>query len=200
MSIDKKAIEVKRMNTPCVLHQAWTPRPRSRSDVASGSGHSQPLAASADEFPPIAGALGNGSPSRSDTQVVAGEVTDRETSSTRIADSEECDDILEVADPEAWDWVSVRATRGFGPLDGKHSVEMEVTPVGTGRRRTAGTSRKGGSDKRNSLRCLPHVCLTFTLVPTVSCIVSMVSTERRALSGQLRRPLHPLLTFYPGVL
>lgn len=59
---------------------------------------------------------------------------------------------LEIAEAEAWDWVTVQATRGFRASQGKHAVEMEVTPVGTGRRRPVGDTRKGNTDK-TSLRC-----------------------------------------------
>lgn len=79
-------------------------------------------------------------------------------------------DVLEVADPEAWDWVSVRTTRGFGPMDGKHGVEMEVTPVGTGRRRMTGTSVKGGSSEKrnmNSLRYREEIVKSYV----VPCLV-----------------------------
>lgn len=60
--------------------------------------------------------------------------------------------MVEVADADSWDWVSVRATRGFAASRGKHSVEMEVTPVGTRRRRPVRSSRPCGSEDMNSLR------------------------------------------------
>lgn len=59
---------------------------------------------------------------------------------------------LDIADDELWEWVSVRATRGFGPSQGKHAVEMEVTPIGVGRRRTIANTRACNDAERTSLR------------------------------------------------
>lgn len=153
------------MNTSCVLHQAWTSRPFT-SDVE----HALVQSADADLSPPSGSPIPSTSTSTS-TPVVPSDIRTEETqrqeepqeaSAVRSRDRQESgNDVLEVADPEAWDWVSVRTTRGFGPMDGKHGVEMEVTPVGTGRRRMTGTSVKGGSNEkrnRNSLRCLEGGC------------------------------------------
>eukprot|EP00903_Cladosiphon_okamuranus_P019656 g18070.t4 len=61
---------------------------------------------------------------------------------------------FQVADAEAWEWVSVRATRGFAIRRGKHSVELEVTPVGA-RRRAIGSTKSSGSEDRSTLRRYP---------------------------------------------
>lgn len=80
----------------------------------------------------------------------------------------------EIADAKAWDWVTVRATRGFRASQGQHAVEMEVTPVGMGRRRVVGDTRKSNNADRTSLRCgREHPCGTLTLL--LNCTVFDVS-------------------------
>lgn len=128
VSIDKKAIEIKRMGASFSLHQTWPPHPTVRSEVEVG---------------------------RSDGSVPA-ERTDARGSAPAAEDTVPAtsDGKPQVADAEAWEWVSVRATRGFAALQGRHSVEMEVTPGGTRRRRAVGSTKSGGSEDRNTLRCV----------------------------------------------
>ena len=141
VSIDKKAIEVKRMSASCSLYQTWPPHPttvRSEADSAQDvptrdrSEVGRDLSSTPAEQPDT-----RGPEPRSEDTVPASPDVGR----------------LQVADAEAWEWVSVRATRGFAALQGKHSVEMEVTPVGTRRRRAVGNTKSGGSEDRNTLRC-----------------------------------------------
>lgn len=80
----------------------------------------------------------------------------------------------EVADTKAWDWVTVRTTGGFRASQGKHAVEMEVTPVGVGRRRIVGDARRSNNADRTSLRCgIEHARWTLTLL--LSCEIVDVS-------------------------
>lgn len=151
------------MNTSCVLHQAWTSRPFTSDDEhAPAQSADAELSPPSGSSPPPASVTLSDTTSDTRTEEAQQQQEPQEASAVRSGDRQESgNDVLEVADPEAWDWVSVRTTNGFGPVDGKHAVEMEVTPVGTGRRRTTGTSVKGGSSEkrnRNSLRCQEGEC------------------------------------------
>lgn len=147
MSIDKKAIEIKRMGASCGLHQSCP----AHSAVVSEVNY---LSSSVDRSTRSAsgGGSGRGSTQGQRSDACGLEPT-REEAITSSPDADMCVGRLEVADTEAWEWVSVRATRGFTALQGKHSVEMEVTPVGT-RRRRAGSTKSSGSEDRNALRCM----------------------------------------------
>lgn len=160
MSIDKKAIEIKRMGTSCGLHQTWAPRPAVLNEANCPSSGLDVSTRSTSE-----GGSGRGSTpaERSDTRSL--EPT-REEAISASPDADMCVGRLEVADTEAWEWVSVRATRGFAALQGKHSVEMEVTPVGT-RRRRVGSTKSSGSEDRNTLRCMiqeERLCARYVVV------------------------------------
>lgn len=147
VSIDKKAIEMKRMATSCNLYQAWAPRP-----AASNEADSPSEAEAEAEVEDEGGSDNDSAPSTTAelSQTSPPGVTAEQgiTSPDAHADVEK----VEVADVDAWDWVSVRATRGFAALEGKHSVEMEVTPGGTRRRRVVGSTKSSGSEDRNTLR------------------------------------------------
>lgn len=157
VSIDKKAIEMKRMNTSYVLRQAWAAhRPVRFYSASEGESVSNVAPRDVSVEARNAGAHGDvhtvtavlpRDASRTPAAPRGGE--SKEAPPARRANVEECTGMLDVADAEAWDWVSVRATRGFAAMQEKHAIEMEVTPVGSGRRRTGGTS---GGEERNSLR------------------------------------------------
>lgn len=151
MSIDKKALEMKRMNASCVWHPTWT----HRHAVRGGDGsEDQGLAGQARS----AGAedrLCSNSSREAEELEGAGE----ERVSAGQDSGDLCGETTEVADADAWVWVSVRATRGFAGARGKHSVEMEVTPAGTGRRRVIGNSRASSSENRNSLRSVLDIVI-----------------------------------------
>lgn len=153
VSIDKKAIEMKRMNTLYILHQAWAAHKSARVH-STGEGDVSPTDVSAEarnagarRDVDVAATVLPGDAPRTPAIPRGGE--SEKAPPARGTDIEECTGVLDVADAEAWDWVSVRATHGFAAMQAKHAVEMEVTPVGSGRRRTGGTS---GSEDRNSLR------------------------------------------------
>lgn len=147
VSIDKKAIEIKRMGTSSGLHHTCPPHSAVVSEANCPS-------SSVDGSTRSARGGGSG---RGSTQAQRSDACDleptREEATTSSPDADMCVGRLEVADTEAWEWVSVRATRGFAALQGKHSVEMEVTPVGT-RRRRVGSTKSSGSEDRNTLRCM----------------------------------------------
>lgn len=147
MSIDKKAMEIKRMGTSCGLPQTWPSRPAVVSEAkcpSSGLDASTRSLSEASSGVSLAPAERSG---------VYGPEPTREEVTAASPDASMCVGRLGVADLEAWEWVSVRATRGFTARQGRHSVEMEVTPVGTRRRRAGSTKSSGGEDV-NTLRCL----------------------------------------------
>lgn len=138
MSIDKKAMEMKRMSKSYSLHHFGAP-PRA---VLDGTAQERGAGEGASDV------VTPGEPLETPSVETKTEETKEESPGADVgAESPE------VADVEAWDWVSVRATRGLTALQGKHSVEMEVTPVGTKRRRATSSSKSTGSEDRNSLRC-----------------------------------------------
>lgn len=158
--MDKKAIEMKRMGTASLLHQSWARVAAGGSSAHSGAGLSGErldidvcIGESRPESGVTAAVRPESAPSTSaDTRHQ--ELTEEEASPVRYDDGLGDDGVrmVEVADVEAWDWVSVRATRGFLGDHGKHSVEMEVTPVETRRRRATSNSKSGTSEDRNTLR------------------------------------------------
>lgn len=139
VSIDKKAMEIKRMTKSYSLHQYGASLPATVRETAQTS--------SGDD----ASDIGATPARRSGTHRLEPAIDKKKEALFRV---EEGLERLQVADVEAWDWVSVRATRGFMPMEGKHSVAMEVTPVGTKRRRAGSSSKTTGSEDRNSLRCV----------------------------------------------
>lgn len=136
---------MKRMGNSSNLHQSWAPHPV----VVSGAGSSRSsLTAPAGSTTEDEGSSGNQSapaepPNTRGLESVSGDAVPASL----------CVGRLEVADAEAWEWVSVRATRGFVARQGKHSVELEVTPVGTRKKRAVGSTKSSGSEDRNTLRC-----------------------------------------------
>lgn len=135
------------MGNPSSLHQSWAPHPAVVNGAGSSrSGLTVPAGivtegSSGNQWPPAEPPSTRGPESESGDAAPAS------------PDANLCVGRLEVADAEAWEWVSVRATRGFAARQGKHSVELEVTPVGTRRRRAVGSSKSSGSEDRNTLRC-----------------------------------------------
>lgn len=150
VSIDKKATEVKRMNASFSLHLRRIP-----PSVVRSSDEALPAQARGTVSP---ASIGAATPMPHDD--ACGEATgahcggpDDEADMAAINSpikSDACATTVDIADVEAWDWVSVRANRGFRSGDGKHAVELEVTPVGT--RRRASASKTGGSEDKSSLR------------------------------------------------
>ncbi|CAM9591597.1 unnamed protein product, partial [Scytosiphon promiscuus] len=141
VSIDKKAMEIKRMTKSHSLHQYGAPPPPAIREPAQRGSSGQDI--------PDFGAT------RAQRSETRGPKPACEETKEASLEAEREVERLQVADVEAWDWVSVRATRGFMALEGKHSVELEVTPVGTKRRRASGGSKTSGSEERNSLRRYP---------------------------------------------
>lgn len=155
------------MGNSSSLHQSWAPH----SAVVSGAGSS-----STGLTVPTRSATEGGSSNQS---------TPSEPPDTRGPESMSGDAVpaspdadvsvgrLQVADAEAWEWVTVRATRGFAAFQGKHSVELEVTPVGTRRRRAVGSTKSSGSEDKNTLRCITcldqssNVVLSIAMVATI---------------------------------
>lgn len=150
VSIDKKAMEIKRMTKSYSLHQCGATAPAAMRVTARTR--------SPGEDVPDFGAV---PPQQSTTHRLEPMMEEKKEASPGADGVVER---LHVADVEAWDWVSVRATRGFTALDGKHSVEMEVTPVGTKRRRPASSSKRSGSEDRNSLRCISQEVLASVAI------------------------------------
>lgn len=144
MSIDKKAIELKRMSNSSSPYQSWAPHPA----VVSGAGSSSGTTPSASEGVSGSQSTPAESPDTHGPEFMSGDAA------PASPDAEACVRRHQVADAEAWEWVSVRATRGFAARQGKHSVELEVTPVGTRRRRAGGSSKdkSSGSEDRTTLR------------------------------------------------
>lgn len=171
VSIDKKAIEVKRMGNSSSLHQSWTPHPA----VVSGAGSSS----SGATVPTRSASEGSGTQSTPDEPPNAcGPESMSGDAGLASPDADVGVGRLEVADTEAWEWVSVRATRGFAARQGKHSVELEVTPVGTRRRRAVGSTESSRSEDRSTLRCVTSrekccrdLVMIFSLFPA-SCTVT----------------------------
>ncbi|CAM9107710.1 unnamed protein product, partial [Ectocarpus fasciculatus] len=150
VAIDKKAIEMKRMATSCSLHQAWAPRPAASNESDSPS---QAEGESEVEGEGEGGSDNDGAPSTTaELSQTAGPPGATAKQGMTSPDAHADVGKVEVADVDAWDWVSVRATRGFAALEGKHSVEMEVTPVGARRRRAIGSTKSSGSEDRSALR------------------------------------------------
>lgn len=150
VSIDKKAIEIKRMSTPSILHQTWAPQPAVVSGTgSSSSGLTVPTRSAGD------GGSGD-QPTLAEPPNMLGQESTSGDAVPPSPGADVCVGRLQVADAEAWEWVSVRATRGFMGRQGKHSVEMEVTPVGTRRRRAVGSIKSSRSEDRNTLRCMTH--------------------------------------------
>lgn len=145
MSIDKKAMEIKRMGNSSSLHQSWAPHPTVVS--GAGSGLTVPTWSATED-----GSGCESTPaerlSMRDSESISGDAV---PASPGI---DVCGGRRQVADAEAWEWVSVRTTRGFAAYEGKHSVQLEVTPVGTRRRRAVGITKSSGSEDRNILRCI----------------------------------------------
>lgn len=150
VAIDKKAIEMKRMATSCSLHQAWAPRPAASNESDSPS---QAEGESMVEGEGEGGSDNDSAPSTTaELSQTAGPPGATARQGMTSPDAHADVGKVEVADVDAWDWVSVRATRGFAALEGKHSVEMEVTPVGARRRRAVGSTKSSGSEDRSALR------------------------------------------------
>lgn len=138
------------MATPLGLHKPWAPRPAMESNAAHASERISP---GTDSVGAEGSVDASTAAAASGRQHALGEATDEGATSAPKVDSGAGVGVVEVADADTWDWVSVRATRGFAASQGKHSVEMEVTPVGTRRRRSVRSSRPCGSEDMNSLRC-----------------------------------------------
>lgn len=146
-------MELRRMSTYGVRHRQWTSQSSARAGAGCVSG--DPDIGTAHGAEPDAGTR---SPTAVPDNNPAAPVSTEEERVEEIVQAPVGADVtaagaIETADPEAWDWVTVRATRGFRACEGKHAVEMEVTPVGTGRRRVAGNPRPCKSADRTSLRC-----------------------------------------------
>ena len=147
VSIDKKALETKRMDNSSSLHQSWAAHPAlGRGAGSSSTGFTVPTRSASE-----------GSGTQTTPAGLPSTYGPESMSGDAIPASPD-DDVgvgvgrLQVADAEAWEWVSVRATRGFEARQGKHSVELEVTPVGTRRKRAVGSTKSSGSEDRNTLR------------------------------------------------
>lgn len=168
VSIDKKAIETKRMTTPCVLRQTWASRPAASGDSVCDAGGLSTQPHSVVEGSTAAAGSDDTLATLTDAQ--GRDLADEGAMPGRHVDGEPSAAMREFAEAEAWEWVSVRTTRGFAAVRGKHSVEMEVTPVGSRRRRAGGNSRPCDNESRNNLRCTwhrffttPPVCTAFAL-------------------------------------
>lgn len=139
------------MATPLGLHKPWAPRPAMESRAAHASERISPGADSVGALRSVHASTAAAASGRQ--HALRAEVTNEGATSATKVDPGEGAGVVEVADADTWDWVSVRATRGFAAFQGKHAVEMEVTPVGTRRRRPVRSSRPCGSEDMNSLRC-----------------------------------------------
>lgn len=138
------------MAAPLSLHRPWAPRPAMESRAARASVTVSPRTGSASAEK--SGDASTATTATGPQHKLAPEATAGGATSGPKVDSGSYVGMVEVADADSWDWVSVRATRGFAASKGKHSVEMEVTPVGTRRRRPVRSSRPCGSEDMNSLR------------------------------------------------
>lgn len=137
------------MATSCSLHQAWAPTRPAASNEADSPSEAEAEA----ELEGEGGSDNDSAPSTTaELSQTAGPPGSTAKEGMTSPDAHADVGRVEVADVDAWDWVSVRATRGFAALEGKHSVEMEVTPVGARRRRAVGSTKSSGSEDRNTLR------------------------------------------------
>lgn len=154
VAIDKKAMELRRMSASCVLHHQWNPRPISEADGAASKKGSR-VRGKTDRTELEGSALGTLSSDNSDTdRAGVGGFGGNSHKSPNSEVNVPCGgEVVEVADPKAWEWVTVRATRSLGRGIGRHAVEMEVTPVGTGSRRVSRNPRPSSSADRTGLRC-----------------------------------------------
>lgn len=157
VSIDKKAMELRRLSASCTLQHPW-PLPSPVADVGvSVQQSSSEDEDGANKLEPggrtLAGVVLGGSPSAHVSESEGPK--DKPPCGISQAGGDPCcaEDALEIADANAWDWVTVRTSRGLRACYGKHAVDMEVTPVGAGTGRATRTPRPGCVVDRTSLRC-----------------------------------------------